>query len=346
MFNNKLNNIDGKSNINVMETKSESIKVNNTFSMNKMTDGQSLMMSMNKNKMDNSIGKCFEVNNNVNNNQQQQMKNVKYNLELAIKNGSKNKINYNVNSVDQLCKILSQESILFVVEQFPDKINEIEQLRKEFDWQMIGALQTDVAWMQWFVNSIKARNSDYTKMLNMNNTDGCIIRHGSKPKICDAFVFFQELGQTPAIDRIFDCNLIDTNSLVHNLSKRLKGYLIELNTIALDFSIGLELSVPKIQEGNNFGVEVLMKATRIAMDIYNISLTHLNILDEYYCERVQILSKMIRHVYIEDYRIVLNRLDKENYYLLCCIVNHLYQNYSMLYDFVIKNLRKLLNPRD
>lgn len=252
----------------------------------------------------------------------------------------------NVNSVNKLCEILSHKSILLVIEQFPNKIKEIERLKKEFDWQTIDTLQTDVAWMEWFVNSIKTRDQNYIKMFNMDKTIGCIIQNGSKPKICHAYVFFQELGHKSDIDRNLNFNLIDTNPLVHNLSKRLKGYLIELHTIALNLSIGLELSIPKIQEGNNFGVEVIQKANRIAIDIYNISLTHLSLLDEYYCERAQTLSKMIRHVYIEDYRIVLNRLDRENYYVLCCIVNHMYQNYSLLYDFIIKNLNKLLNPRD
>lgn len=69
-------------------------------------------------------------------------------------------------------------------------------------------------------------------------------------------------------------------------------------------------------------------------------------MNSYHLTRSTLLKSIIRYPHIEDYQYSLKELDIDFMFILCCNVNQLYGSYTELHDIVVKNLDKLMQPRD
>jgi len=103
--------------------------------------------------------------------------------------------------------------------------------------------------------------------------------------------------------------------------------------------------VPKIEDGNNFGVGVqeevmneLSRAEDSALGIVETS-------TKYFISRGKLISKVLKYPQIEDYAKSIGLLDEKNYLDVRLAFQDLRNNYAILDDIVQKNLDKLMKPR-
>lgn len=107
----------------------------------------------------------------------------------------------------------------------------------------------------------------------------------------------------------------------------------------------IQLSIPRIEDGNNFGVEVqeetLHEVSAYEKKCHNI----LDMLRHYFSSRAHLVAKSLRYPGVEDYSRSVVETDKNAYFLLSSEFWELQKVYSVVYDMISKNLEKILNPR-
>nr|XP_046918909.1 proteasome activator complex subunit 3-like [Dermatophagoides farinae] len=82
----------------------------------------------------------------------------------------------NTNEVDELCEQMTAKVLSIVLNEFPEKIKEIDKLRQNFEWKSILTLKT--ANMQWITNIVdrliikQCCNIDIDEILSPKIQDG------------------------------------------------------------------------------------------------------------------------------------------------------------------------------
>jgi len=107
----------------------------------------------------------------------------------------------------------------------------------------------------------------------------------------------------------------------------------------------INLHVPKIEDGNNFGVEV---QESIKTMISNGSASAYNFLREipkYYEHRSKIETKLCKYPNLRDFYKGLIELDSKHALLLSHTIRDLRNNYFIIFDVIHKNYQKLIQPK-
>ena len=103
--------------------------------------------------------------------------------------------------------------------------------------------------------------------------------------------------------------------------------------------------IPKIEDGNNFGVSVQEDTLAEIQSVESEAATFFDQISRYYASRAKIISKVAKYPHIEDYRRAVKELDEKEYLSLWLVMCEIRNRYCTLHDIVIKNLEKLKKPR-
>lgn len=166
--------------------------------------------------------------------------------------------------VDRYCQGAAEEAFNVVLASFPDKIKALEEVRSELSIDTLWPGETDTDWVG---ESLRAWTKDKDKVSDEN----CVQDSSMRPGLFECYQgrgnnntkagVMVKLHDTPRM-------MIETNDTVHRLIQRLKPFLVELLEQLDQLVFGIQMLVPHIQEGNNFGVEVQQKALGLLENIY------------------------------------------------------------------------------
>uniref|UniRef100_A0A670ZYP8 Proteasome activator subunit 1 n=1 Tax=Pseudonaja textilis TaxID=8673 RepID=A0A670ZYP8_PSETE len=138
------------------------------------------------------------------------------------------------------------------------------------------------------------------------------------------------------------CHNEKITALLNRVKPEIQGAKEKLNVICL----WLQLLVPRIEDGNNFGVAVqekvyeLLTAARTKLEGFQ---THIS---KYYSERGDAVSKAAKSPHVGDYRQLVHEIDEAEYAEIRFMINELRNIYAVIYDSVLKNFDKIKKPRD
>nr|XP_032660539.1 proteasome activator complex subunit 1-like [Chelonoidis abingdonii] len=110
-------------------------------------------------------------------------------------------------------------------------------------------------------------------------------------------------------------------------------------------SVWVQLQVPRIEDGNNFGVAVqekvfeLMTALRTKLEGFQTQIS------KYFSERGDAVAKAAKNPHVGDYRQLVHELDEAQYAEIRLMVMEIRNLYAILYDIVVKNFEKIKKPR-
>lgn len=109
--------------------------------------------------------------------------------------------------------------------------------------------------------------------------------------------------------------------------------------------VWIQLNVPRIEDGDNFGVEVQQEALEEFTRAENSGLAILESLLKYHCNRAKLTSKVLKYPNVDDYKQSVMELDmKEHISTKLCLMD-IRNCYATLHDVVMKNYEKLNQPR-
>ena len=138
---------------------------------------------------------------------------------------------------------------------------------------------------------------------------------------------------------------IPSNTLNEELMALLRGELIELLELVNTVKTWIQLNIPKIEDGNNFGVDI---QEEIVSELGRVEESGFNDFEEftkYYIARAKLVTKCIKYPNMGDYKNAVYELDKKQYLTMRILVLDLRNSYSILYDTIQKNIEKIKNPR-
>jgi proteasome activator subunit 3 (PA28 gamma) len=107
----------------------------------------------------------------------------------------------------------------------------------------------------------------------------------------------------------------------------------------------IQMMVPKIEDGNNFGVgiqeDVLSEVGKSEADAGS----YLEQLSRYYTSRAKILSKCAKYPFLDDYQRAVDEYDQKVFISFKLILRELRNIYIVVYDVILKNYEKIVHPR-
>ncbi|XP_032063105.1 proteasome activator complex subunit 1 isoform X1 [Aythya fuligula] len=141
------------------------------------------------------------------------------------------------------------------------------------------------------------------------------------------------------------CPPIPSHPALMALLERWRPLLAEARNHVAQVALWLQLQVPRIEDGDNFGVAVQEKV----LELLTASRTQLEGLQgrlpKYLSERGDAVSKAAKNPHVLDYRALVHALDAAELGATRLALAELRDLYAVLLDVLQKNMEKLRKPR-
>jgi proteasome activator subunit 3 (PA28 gamma) len=138
---------------------------------------------------------------------------------------------------------------------------------------------------------------------------------------------------------------VPCNRIILELLAIIKREILELIEMINTVKIWIQLNIPRIEDGNNFGVSIQEETVSELSRAEDSGFAVLESMTKYFVTRAKLVTKVIKHPSIEDYRQCVIELDDKEFVNLRFCALDLRNNYAILHDIIIKNLEKLKTPR-
>jgi proteasome activator subunit 3 (PA28 gamma) len=139
--------------------------------------------------------------------------------------------------------------------------------------------------------------------------------------------------------------LLPINGMIAELIGLVKPQAIELIGYANQIKMWINFMIPKIEDGNNFGVSIQEDSMGEARQVESEAASYLDQISRYYLTRGKIISKVAKYPHVEDYRRTITELDEKEFLSLKLVVTELRNHYASLHDLISKNIEKIKKPR-
>lgn len=142
-----------------------------------------------------------------------------------------------------------------------------------------------------------------------------------------------------------DYSRMDSNPYIAKLIETLKPDMRDLVESCNTVKTWVQLQIPEIQDGNNFGVEVqeeILEEVRKVEDECNSFLKSISV---YHLTRAEIVSKYAKHSTVEDFVSALEQLDVKEFVTLRLMALEMRSYCLALLDLFDKNMERILTPR-
>ncbi|XP_034557441.1 proteasome activator complex subunit 1-like [Notolabrus celidotus] len=137
------------------------------------------------------------------------------------------------------------------------------------------------------------------------------------------------------------CSNERVESLLHEVKPQIQTLKEKLNTV----SMWVQLQIPKIEDGNNFGVAVQEKVSELLTNTRTKIEAFQTQISKYYSERGDAVAKAAKQSHVGDYRQLVHELDHYQYWELRLVVLDIRNTYAVLFDIITKNYDKIKKPR-
>lgn len=107
----------------------------------------------------------------------------------------------------------------------------------------------------------------------------------------------------------------------------------------------IQLQIPRIEDGNNFGVSVQEDTLSELRQVESEAASYLDQISRYYITRGKLVSKVAKYPHVEDYRRSVIEIDEKEFINLRLTCLELRNTYLSLYDLITKNKEKIKKPR-
>uniref|UniRef100_A0A1B6LCJ4 Proteasome activator PA28 C-terminal domain-containing protein n=1 Tax=Graphocephala atropunctata TaxID=36148 RepID=A0A1B6LCJ4_9HEMI len=136
-----------------------------------------------------------------------------------------------------------------------------------------------------------------------------------------------------------------SNQLLSEMIQNVKPHIKQLVEDANMLKMWISFLIPKIEDGNNFGVSVQEDTLAEIQSVESEAAAFFDQISRYYASRAKVISKVAKYPHIEDYRRAVKELDEKEYLSLWLVMCEIRNRYCTLHDIVLKNIEKLKKPR-
>ncbi|XP_059159398.1 proteasome activator complex subunit 3-like isoform X2 [Physella acuta] len=144
---------------------------------------------------------------------------------------------------------------------------------------------------------------------------------------------------------VFPGGSIPYNKFVHSYCEKAKPLMRGLMEHANMVRMWINFLIPKIEDGNNFGVSIQEDVVAEARQVESEAASYLDQISRYYLQRARIISKIAKYPHIEDYRQSIKEFDERQMLNLQNAILEMRNHYASLHDIIMKNIDKIKVPR-
>uniref|UniRef100_A0A336L3W4 CSON003843 protein n=1 Tax=Culicoides sonorensis TaxID=179676 RepID=A0A336L3W4_CULSO len=138
---------------------------------------------------------------------------------------------------------------------------------------------------------------------------------------------------------------VKCNVLITDLIEVVKPIIRELVEDSNLLKMWISFLIPKIEDGNNFGVSIQEDTLAEIQSVESEAAAFFDQISRYFISRAKVVSKVAKYPHISDYRRAVQELDEKEFLSLWLVVSEVRNRYCSLHDIVIKNMEKLKKPR-
>ncbi|XP_055680826.1 proteasome activator complex subunit 3 isoform X1 [Lutzomyia longipalpis] len=138
---------------------------------------------------------------------------------------------------------------------------------------------------------------------------------------------------------------VHCNAPICDLIKIVKPVIRGLVEDSNVLKMWISFLIPKIEDGNNFGVSIQEDTLSEIQTVESESAAFFEQISRYFISRAKVISKVAKYPHVEDYRRAVQELDEKEYLSLWLVMCEVRNRYCSLHDIVTKNLEKLKKPR-
>ncbi|XP_062335873.1 proteasome activator complex subunit 2 [Osmerus eperlanus] len=141
------------------------------------------------------------------------------------------------------------------------------------------------------------------------------------------------------------CGFIKGNEKIVMLLDRVKPEILALRETCITVSCWIQHLIPKIEDGNDFGVAIQEKILeRLAAVKTKVDGFQTNI-NKYFSERGDAVAKASKDTHVMDYRSLVHEKDEAVFSEIRVILLDMRGFYAEFYDIISKNQEKVTNPK-
>jgi len=136
-----------------------------------------------------------------------------------------------------------------------------------------------------------------------------------------------------------------SNKLILETTEILRAELLAMVNNVDTVKLWIQLNVPRIEDGNNFGVSVQEDMVSELSRAEDNAFALLESITKYYIARAKLVTRCFKFPKLPDFEMAVSEIDQKQYLNNVLSLVDLRNNYALLYDMIIKNIDKLENPR-
>jgi len=144
---------------------------------------------------------------------------------------------------------------------------------------------------------------------------------------------------------VFPDGAVSYNKKVHTYCEKSKPLMRGLMEHANMVRMWINFLIPKIEDGNNFGVSIQEDVVAEARTVESEASGYLDQVTRYYLQRARIITKIAKYPHIDDYRQSIKELDEKQMLNLQNAILEMRNHYASLHDIIMKNIDKIKVPR-
>ncbi|XP_055032421.1 proteasome activator complex subunit 2 [Misgurnus anguillicaudatus] len=141
------------------------------------------------------------------------------------------------------------------------------------------------------------------------------------------------------------CGFIKGNERIVKLLDVVKPEIVALKETCITVSCWISHLIPKIEDGNDFGVAIQEKILERITAVKTKLETFQTNINKYFSERGDAVAKASKETHVMDYRSLVHEKDEAIYSEIRVMVLDIRGFYAELYDVISKNLEKVVNPK-
>lgn len=177
----------------------------------------------------------------------------------------------------------------------------------------------------------------------LNNVSGDGDPPGKKRKMDGAK---EEDGISGSKVFVLPSGSVPINPHITQMVDTIKPLLRQLVEEANLLKMWVSFLIPKIEDGNNFGVSIQEETLGEIRTVESEAAAFFDQISRYYMSRAKLVSKVAKYPHNDDYRRTVTELDEKEYLSLRITLSEIRNHYATLHDMITKNLEKIKKPRN
>jgi len=199
--------------------------------------------------------------------------------------------------------------------------------------------------LQAFIDSTSSPSSEFHDSHSTSSTDARVYPDPTENVAPETKKRKRESDPANSVAHARYPDLVHTNELVQKVHEIVKKECNDLIQLCDKVKLWVTLTMPKIEDGDNFGVQIqeealneLHRSQESAYSLRDASRLH-------HLSRAKICSKLIKYPNVEDYTLSLKEHDEKQIYLAKQHLYDLRNIYAIITDTLHKNITKIRVPK-